>query len=607
MPLPWAAMGIGALIGGMTSKQRGGNFLKGALQGAALGGITGGLGAKYGGAAGGPFGFGTKMLPNFLAYSGITMGSEMLGQSDANKLRMQQQRKWLDEEEERRIARLNEMAGYDVSKARLTPETYFMASGGITNMPQYANGGWHNVPGEEPGPTMDPEIMQLPMGQEGSFESENEDFLELAGLTDEEMSELQALQSLSIVTPEGDPNYERIQLRLQELMGRMKVAKGGQINRPGYEWGGLMHGSQQQNPHMDPAPFTYGGRSPMDESQGYAGQEIEQMKRDSFVDNFLKKQYGPETFEWDYEQDEETGDWIPAYERGFEAAQGGQVNRPGYFLGGALGIGALLGGAGLLSKVLGRRKKGERGPIKDKPWNIKPIPRPGTILPDDEDDIPQLLGLGQILNRAQGGQVNRPGYAWGGSSIANQGFDTSGGETWQQAKATQMNDPGLWTNKFFDQRTDMAKDYNQLLKDRNRLGEGYIDRSGVINTEEKFFNEYPNIPQTFKPFEDLDEQMRIGEFPKKAPEGYFEQYNLAQGGIADLDMRGGGHSIGPGTGTSDDVPAMLSDGEFVMTADAVSNLGGGDRMLGARRMYNMMNQLDPNSQSPGEMNVAGYG
>ena len=81
----------------------------------------------------------------------------------------------------------------------------------------------------------------------------------------------------------------------------------------------------------------------------------------------------------------------------------------------------------------------------------------------------------------------------------------------------------------------------------------------------------------------------------------------AEGGIADLDMRGGGHSVGPGTGTSDDVPAMLSDGEFVMTANAVSNLGGGDRMVGAQRMYNMMNQLDPNSQTPGEMNVAGYG
>jgi hypothetical protein len=84
-------------------------------------------------------------------------------------------------------------------------------------------------------------------------------------------------------------------------------------------------------------------------------------------------------------------------------------------------------------------------------------------------------------------------------------------------------------------------------------------------------------------------------------------YRARGGGIADLDMRSGGESMGPGTGTSDDVPAMLSDGEFVVTAKAVENLGGGDRMMGARRMYQMMNSLDPNSQKPGEMNYVGHG
>ena len=90
---------------------------------------------------------------------------------------------------------------------------------------------------------------------------------------------------------------------------------------------------------------------------------------------------------------------------------------------------------------------------------------------------------------------------------------------------------------------------------------------------------------------------------------YDEELNrpgYAPGGIADLDLRGGGASFGPGTGTSDDIPAMLSDGEFVVTANAVRNLGGGDRMEGARRMYSMMNQLDPQSQSPAEMSGVGY-
>ena len=52
---------------------------------------------------------------------------------------------------------------------------------------------------------------------------------------------------------------------------------------------------------------------------------------------------------------------------------------------------------------------------------------------------------------------------------------------------------------------------------------------------------------------------------------------MSYGGSMDeqeLDLRMGGPSIGPGTGTSDDIPAMLSDGEFVMTSSANNGLGG---------------------------------
>jgi hypothetical protein len=66
----------------------------------------------------------------------------------------------------------------------------------------------------------------------------------------------------------------------------------------------------------------------------------------------------------------------------------------------------------------------------------------------------------------------------------------------------------------------------------------------------------------------------------------------------------GGMIKGPGTGTSDSIPAMiyqnggpvqeamLSDGEFVMTADAVRGAGGGDRAKGAAKMYEMMSRLE---------------
>jgi hypothetical protein len=72
-----------------------------------------------------------------------------------------------------------------------------------------------------------------------------------------------------------------------------------------------------------------------------------------------------------------------------------------------------------------------------------------------------------------------------------------------------------------------------------------------------------------------------------------------KGGIASLEN--GGDVSGPGTGTSDSINANLSDGEFVMTAKAVENLGGGDRYTGARKMYDLMNVLDPESESMSEV------
>ena len=73
-------------------------------------------------------------------------------------------------------------------------------------------------------------------------------------------------------------------------------------------------------------------------------------------------------------------------------------------------------------------------------------------------------------------------------------------------------------------------------------------------------------------------------------EGIVNPVLRAQGGV--MDLQDGGESKGPGTGTSDSIPAMLSDGEFVMTAKAVRGAGGGDRREGARKMYEAMDKLE---------------
>ena len=88
---------------------------------------------------------------------------------------------------------------------------------------------------------------------------------------------------------------------------------------------------------------------------------------------------------------------------------------------------------------------------------------------------------------------------------------------------------------------------------------------------------------------------------------------MQEGGEPPIDMadfpRKNGEIDGPGTGTSDDIPAMLSDGEFVMTAKAVRNAGsydmssnngivtlspngGSDREAGTRIMYKLMNHFE---------------
>jgi hypothetical protein len=66
----------------------------------------------------------------------------------------------------------------------------------------------------------------------------------------------------------------------------------------------------------------------------------------------------------------------------------------------------------------------------------------------------------------------------------------------------------------------------------------------------------------------------------------------------------GGEIEGPGTGTSDSIPAeiyqdgkpvqkaALSDGEFVMTADAVKGAGKGSRERGVSRMYELMRRFE---------------
>jgi hypothetical protein len=85
---------------------------------------------------------------------------------------------------------------------------------------------------------------------------------------------------------------------------------------------------------------------------------------------------------------------------------------------------------------------------------------------------------------------------------------------------------------------------------------------------------------------------------KNALSDYIDVPKKAKGGIMDLggnemDLRAKGGFIPIGKKErADDVPARLSKNEFVFTAKAVRNAGDGDIKKGAKKMYQIMRQLE---------------
>jgi len=75
--------------------------------------------------------------------------------------------------------------------------------------------------------------------------------------------------------------------------------------------------------------------------------------------------------------------------------------------------------------------------------------------------------------------------------------------------------------------------------------------------------------------------------------------NLAEGGHLGSYSDGGRLLKGPGDGVSDSIPARigkhqparLADGEFVIPARIVSELGNGSTDAGARKLYEMMDKV----------------
>ena len=278
-----------------------------------------------------------------------------------------------------------------------------------------------------------------------------------------------------------------------------------------------------------------------------------------------------------------------------------------------------------------------------------PVGAPGPI------GAPGPVGTAQDLSRLSEGQLFSMGYtpdeisAIKGTATVPTGQGLVPGETFTQRLGQFVDKPSFETakNAFFvnpNAETTLGRyvptgltvagigaltggfetepvNQNPLF-DRNYTGADYIrDNPQLFGG---FLGRVEGMPAPFQPFVPTPSPT-AGQGPRMPvytpprvplpqPGGIPQPYNVAGlYGIPDLSApvpqpvygysEGGspkntrfprktGAINGPGTGTSDSIPAMLSDGEFVFTAKAVRNAGGGSRRKGAKRMYNLMKKLE---------------
>ena len=157
---------------------------------------------------------------------------------------------------------------------------------------------------------------------------------------------------------------------------------------------------------------------------------------------------------------------------------------------------------------------------------------------------------------------------------------------------------------------------NTILE--NAKKPGFLERFGLINPEATdFFEKYSPLLKlgavgaTIASAAMSEDEKDLFYDPTKNPylksgsadKDFFENINPYYsmnkgGGVMDFPEKDGMIN-GPGDGQSDDIPAMLSDGEFVMTKQAVMAAGNGNRNEGTKKMYDMMYSLEDKARNMG--------
>ena len=214
--------------------------------------------------------------------------------------------------------------------------------------------------------------------------------------------------------------------------------------------------------------------------------------------------------------------------------------------------------------------------------------------------------------------------ALGGGTIEDAGFFTKAGELGSNIAGSIFPGFGEYdpvTGRMLSESFDFGKALQTVsvagtLGSLNMLAEELKKQKELDEQKQReiwgeWFKSYERTAR--KPYYDPDPNAPQSNYQDPVLLEKFKRFMLATGGRVGYNMGGlsGGIMAASGVpegmqvdgrnGTfipmgvkekADDVPAMLSKNEFVMTADAVKAAGNGDANVGAQRMYDLMHSLE---------------
>ena len=270
---------------------------------------------------------------------------------------------------------------------------------------------------------------------------------------------------------------------------------------------------------------------------------------------------------------------------GVKSAMG--ANIPGFtqqgtgLLGIAQNIGqAVMGGAGTVGEVVQTITGGDKAGIKGILGNDKIIALITGLLAKkgfDQQDMSKAN-----INDYRSLIDEKYGSVTGGSPYAADRFRGLAYNPEDEKNYDYINNNGAYENFSIDDDGKVIDDM-QISTGFNQGGIANLNMGGNPHRMSIKINQRPVLNRAYGGGTDpeiFDPSMSGGQMMNKIKDNP---------GITQYFPPKFGQINGPGGPKDDKIPAMLSDGEFVMTAKAVDNAGG------PKAMYNLMNKLDPES------------